>query len=275
MTTSRILTTFSITAGVDDGVRVYHGGSTVTHTIAPGDHTVDSVLAALKTQIDAAFSGTWTAAIVGVSTTSATLAEGRIRYSHTSKDIDLLFSHAGFTADPRIFGFASTAVDADGEMSGFELDSDHVHRFGWYPALDPVEDLRQFENVEHTEATSGGYVDGVHWAKLESIALVWDFVQPALVRIAAAASSGPAGRALLTTADPNASFEAWAQDLIENSGYSWTFYPDATDTATTSGPFRWREGDPIRKRPAGAPCVVSQRGGELWRVVLNGREAKG
>lgn len=256
MANSRLLTRVTLTTA-DDDIKATHSVdgaatfsiSTSTSYYLSTDNAADDLYKAIETAIVAAFASisTCTIAIYGVDATSASRADGRIKVTIDSGDLTFNFTDVAFTMSARIFGFDGTA---DESTTSSTLDSDFVHRYGWYPQRDPIDDepgdvtsdnsVSRATDRTISVVTTGG-------ADYDSGTLQFEQVPAALVRTKSATNSTRVGNVNTTINDPNCSFEAWVADSKTNP---WRFYKVAT-AATTSdfdGPYQLRPETGIYQR---------------------------
>lgn len=294
MANSRLITSFKLYDGTgaqpaNDTLRVTHsilGTVLVTLTSSADgteywhsdDGTSNDFLEELRSKISAAYAGArvWAVDINGVGHTTPNTSQGRIRVAVNSGSFDFVMGHATSTIDPRILGWG----EGEGTQSSFGsvLFSDREHRYGWYPQLYAVEDLLEFGLDNAVVHSTSGAVDGQPWQEFEEMVLTFDIVAAALARIHAAMDSTRAALAEMettttTTPQINGSFERWVLDLASDTDKAWRYYADLTDTAVFKGPFRFRKGSILWRKPLGRPSRMKQKAGEVWTLVVDGRTA--
>lgn len=270
MANARMLSSFVLTAGTDNVVRVTANGQAEDLSIAAATYYtsddgtaadfVDALATAFATHTQIT---TCTVDVVGVGVTSTTYAEGRLKIV-----CDLSFTihmgHANTTIDPRIIGF-ETAIGGI-SSTGVTLYSDHVHRYGWYPQIDaeycaPAGKVRSV--VSHTR---GRYAEGVVYEEYEALdGLEFSHIHDPLVRIDGTADAS-ATDLLLTQGDINASWERFARDCATDLDREVRLYKDITDAATYLGSYQFPENSALWQDPLARSEMV-QRAGGLWRVV--------
>jgi hypothetical protein len=279
-----------VTSGTDDQIRLTDGSTPQTITLAAStelwasdDNTITDFFKDLKTKIDAAYSGAFSVDINGVSVTDTAKAEGRIKFSHSTRNLTFLFSHGDSTIDPRILGWDTSytgATDSDA-MSGGVLWAPYVHRFGWYPG-DSADLVRPVMVIDGTrQETSLGHIQGQLWRKAQDTQLTFGLVHAALAREEAALEdAAKAALALLTTGDQNAPFEVFVYDCIATERKIRVF-KDATALTTYvgktghGGDFRFPGAWIGAKQPLSPPCRETMAGPEKWAIVFPLRNAIG
>jgi len=284
MTNSRLTSSFTLTAATNRMRCTYNGGSATNvdidlATYGPTFHwscdgTTADFATALKAALETAFGGTtFTVKVYNVNSASATYGDGRIKITGAAQDFtfEWLTEAANITIDPHILGFSGLA---DADSASKNLNSPWVHRYGWYPQSDAVEDLiRKVANTS-VSFSSARYRSGVDWGEWETIGLAFDHLNSTFARTAAAADSARNASLGLTVGDLNCSFEAFGLDLCRHASREWRYYPVNTSYTTSDyhGPYVFLPDSPLWLDPL-SMSQITARAGELWMIALNGTEA--
>jgi len=278
----RFLSSFTLDS-TNNGIRVDANENAESLTVTAGTYywsLDDSVTAgaldfgkaledALETHTDIAASDV-TITIYGVDATDATMADGRVKYVTVGNEITFDFTNDNATLDPRILGFIGTD---DKSTSSGTLNSDGVHRYGWYPQIEASDVISDRRSRGSAPYTSGGYVDPLFWGVDRMVIVGVPARPPALIREDAVV--GDAATAVLTTTlDPNIAFESWAIDLANDVTMDWRFYEDITDTADPAVEYRFAANSPLWTRPLSGTTTISHEAGEMWTVMVDGQEAR-
>jgi hypothetical protein len=258
----------------------YNGGAATDVDVAVGtyhwgcDGGATDFAVALKSALETAFvATTFTIKIYNVNSASTTYGDGRIKITEAAHDFtfEWLTETAYINFDSRILGFSGLA---DADSTAKNLNSPWVHRYGWYPQTDPVEDL--IRTVANTSVTfsSARYRSGVDWGEWPTIGLAWDHLNSTFVRTAAAADSARNANLGLTVGDLNCSFERFGLDLCRSASREWRYYPDCTAYTTSDyhGPYVYQPDSPLWLDPLSS-SQITQRAGELWMVSVSGTQA--
>jgi hypothetical protein len=276
MTRSRLISSFEITA-TDKVLYVsYNGGADTAVTLTEGtyywncDGAADDFAAMLKARLEATFGGTtWTVQITGVNHVDATVCSGRVVISEAAQNFELVMTHASWTVDPRILGWIGTADEAS---AGKELTSDWVHRYGWYPQTQPVEDVIKTVSANVVDFSTTRYRSGVTWGRHESASIAFDVIPSALVRIEAAADATRTAEVLVTTGDLNCPFERFVLDLAGDHTRRWRLYLVETAMMLVTdyyGPYVFAPDSPLWQDPL-AQSLIQDKAGELWTCIIGG-----
>ena len=277
---SRLITSITFAASV--GLRVMRNASNYTLTIAAGTYWIsgDGSSSDLLKAITDQWATQTGVADLSISINGVGLALDTTRPLGSLQFIALNATSANLQLSDaltdsrwaRILGWADGAGTQSFSGTPMTLNPSYVHRFGWYPRIDADEALPQRRSRRHTSHTSLGYVDQVDWGEYDQAGYSFGAVARGLVRIAALAEA--AVTALnLAMGDPNATYERWGIDAGDASR-SWREYPDASDTTTYRGPYRFPPGSVLYEDPLGE-SAIRERGGEIWTIVLHGRTAVG
>lgn len=279
--TCRLLSSFVITAGVNDILKITQdpGGSPSTQdlTFDPGtyflsdDGASDDFIADVVQQLNDVTSETWTVDIQGIGASEASTAEGRVKITYVggADDWDIEWDHAGTTVDPRILGFLTTSADSSFLAAGGSVVSPHVHRYGYYPQLAANDDTVFTRQRGATQYGSQGKPAHRTWgAEYEWMRLVVSAVARPFVHVFGAEDSATATAHDLTQNDLNAAYERFGLDVGADDTAEVRYYADLTDTATFKGPYKFSESSPKQWQD---PLVLSRRdtrsAGELWSVI--------
>jgi len=291
MATSRLLSSFTLTAA-NNVLRVGHASYTDKSVVLNAGTYVwslDNETTAgyldfgfeLERAINAAFASDTanilsSAQINGCDVNNASYVEGRVKYNVKSGN-ELVFDldHAATTLDERVLGFATGSGDKT--SSSQVLWSDYVHRYGYYPLIQPTEDLLFKQARTSIQHSSGGAIEeGITFGnEFDYCRIGFDYVPSALVRIQAAADSTRTSQISgLTTGDTNCAFERFALDLAQNTAEYFYFYPTTTTTTVASrlGAFRFTPGSTLWSKPLERPTRLVQAAGEIWAVIVEGQD---
>ena len=304
-TKSRFLSTFELHGGpagdgVDgnSGIRVTYAGTPATILLSTAtsdapetfywslddDGDTDGVVdfgKRLEEKLEAQFpAGTWTVQINGVDVTDATKWQGRVKYGCGVGTCVFNLGHADSTLDYRILGLPRD----NNTFSSQVLWSDWVHRFGWYPELDPTADLPSLAIDVEAVYSSAGYVSIQDWGEFVEGSYSFSDVQSYFVRHYAAADSVRVSGTGGTAGDPNSNVERFVADIarsvgiVQPGGRVFYFYPDVSQNDYGEphrfGPFRFPPDDPVWRKPL-AVAQLTQEAGELWSVSIPIRTATG
>ena len=273
---SRLLQPFTL-AAPNNVLRVLSSTyGTFDVTLTPGTYRhTPTFLAMLKTRLEADIAGsTWTIEIAGV-TTIAGVGSGRIRYTIDAGTFSFLFDHANTTIDAGtgigtgVLGWPLAYNSAPAASTASVLISDWVHRRGYYPQTDPVDERpirKRF--VVTAEESNRGDIDSDHVRTYNHLDVMFEFVSKGLDVLDNADVAAIMAGVNLNTDDGHAAFEIFAQDLIEN-GNDFRFYADITDTAAFSGEYKFPHNSPMWGDPLALSVPQPAAGGYAIRIHGN------
>lgn len=270
--TCRLLSSFTITAGINDKLRI--GGVEMTITAGTyfmsDDGAADDFVAQFVSDINSFSGETWTLDIQGMGVSLPSTAEGRTRLAITTgfSAFTIRWSHANTTFDPRIIGWRATSGDTTfdpGATAAYT--SPDVHRYGWYPQLSANDDTVLKRQRGAAQYGSQGKPTFRRWgAEHDWMRLRVDGVPRLFVHEFGAEDQDTVDAYLVTLDDPNCAYERFILDLDEDSEVF--YYPDTADTATRKGRFKLSESSPNQwTDPLALSRVMTPNAGELWSVV--------
>jgi hypothetical protein len=271
-----MISTFTITAGLNDRIVVTHSGTDYVVTLTAGtykwsdDGTASDFALMLDTVLEAGGSWappravmTWSVDIVGKGVTPAGYADGRIYYTASIVNFTFKTTSASWTLDPRVLGLRSGTDYASANGPGYDyLYSPDVHRYGWYPQTDAEEDLPTLWPSVETVTYSNQSRSSVDWGEYERGVFAWRARPSYLIRIKAAAdATRDPTRDYLTLGDLNCALERFLIDLIRSVSRQLYHYPDITSHATVYGPYALAE-----EHDSNPLCrsSIEIRAGERW-----------